>query len=190
VAAGAFAVGATVVMAVIAFDPFTTLPLYVILAEGLALFALALAWDMSDPLRQTRRADVAFWLHLLAAPAIVHPLFALVGLTDWSPFAPLGRHAATPGIEAGGLAFGIYVALGVVALIVDRRALMVSSLAYLLVAMNSLFQATGALTLSVALSALIVGAGLLLLSAFWTAARREALWLAPDALRQHLPPAS
>ena len=190
VAAGAFAVGATIVMAVIAFDPSTALSFYVILAEGLGTFALALAWDMSDPLRQTRRADVAFWLHLLAAPAIVHPLFMLLGLTQWSPLAALGPHAATPGVEAGGLAFGLYTALGVVALIVDRRALMVSSLAYLLVAMNSLFQATGALTLSVALSALIVGAGLLLLSAFWTAARREALWLAPEALRQYLPPAS
>ena len=30
----------------------------------------------------TRRSDVAFWLHLLAAPMIVHPVFTLLGLND------------------------------------------------------------------------------------------------------------
>ena len=30
-----------------------------------------------DPTRETRRSDVAFWLHLLAAPMIVHPVFTL-----------------------------------------------------------------------------------------------------------------
>jgi hypothetical protein len=28
-------------------------------------------WDSSDRARLTRRSDVAFWLHLLAAPMIV-----------------------------------------------------------------------------------------------------------------------
>ena len=36
----------------------------------------------SDPRRETRRSDVAFWLHLLAAPLIVHPVFTLLGLTE------------------------------------------------------------------------------------------------------------
>jgi hypothetical protein len=75
-------------------------------------------------------------------------------------------------------------------LIVDRRALMVSSLAYLIYAMNALFHATGALTTSFALSALIVGAALLLLSAFWATARRGVLRLAPTAWRPFLPPAA
>ena len=34
------------------------------------------------PARVTRRRDVAFWLHLLAAPMIVHPVFTLLGLND------------------------------------------------------------------------------------------------------------
>ena len=36
-------------------------------AAGLAVIALAMRWDATDTLRQTRRSDVAFWLHLLAA---------------------------------------------------------------------------------------------------------------------------
>ena len=43
---------------------------------GLAVFALAMRFDLSDPKRQTRRTDIAFWLHMLAAPLIVHPLAA------------------------------------------------------------------------------------------------------------------
>ena len=45
---------------------------------GLAVFALALRYDASDPARRTRRADIAFWLHLLAAPMIVHAVIPLV----------------------------------------------------------------------------------------------------------------
>src|SRR5438874_3733945 len=38
----------------------------------------AMAFDASDRERATRRADCAFWLHLLAAPLIVHSLIWLV----------------------------------------------------------------------------------------------------------------
>ena len=41
---------------------------------GLAIFALAMRFDMADPERLTRRTDIAFWLHLLAAPLVVHSL--------------------------------------------------------------------------------------------------------------------
>ena len=48
---------------------------------GLGVFAYAMRWDLSDPDRRTPRADIAFWLHLLAAPLIVHPLFFWMGVT-------------------------------------------------------------------------------------------------------------
>ena len=50
------------------------------LVLGIGTFLLAMRWDASDPRRETRRSDVAFWLHLLAAPLIVHPVFTLLGL--------------------------------------------------------------------------------------------------------------
>ena len=70
-----------------------------------------------------------------------------------------------------------------------RRALMVSALAYVLYAMNAFFRGTGDLTISLALSALIAGAALLLLSAYWRAARRGVLALSPARLRARLPAA-
>ncbi len=39
-------------------------------------------FDMTDPERLTRRTDIAFWLHLLAAPLIVHSLIS--GVLDES----------------------------------------------------------------------------------------------------------
>ena len=146
---------------------------------GLCVFALAMRWDMSDPKRETRRADVAFWLHLLAAPMIVHPVFAMMGL--------LGGGA---GLGGAGVVILLYVLLGLVALAIDRRALMVSALAYVLYALSSLFREFGALSLNVALTALVLGSALLLLSAYWTSVRAAVLAMLPEGVRVRLPAAS
>ena len=158
--------------------------------SGLLSFGLAMGWDISDRERKTRRADVAFWLHLLAAPLIVHPAFAMLGLTR-SSFIGVAAPAfgAEPDLARPALALALYIALALMALVVDRRALMVSALAYLLYAMNAFFHSSGALTTSLALSALIVGAGLLTIAAFWSVARRHALKLVPAVLRARLPAA-
>jgi MFS family permease len=147
-----------------------------VLILGIGVFLLAMRWDSSDPRRETRRSDVAFWLHLLAAPMIVHPIFALLGLTHGS---------ATAGDAA--VVIALYVILGLTALAIDRRALLVSALAYVLFALNSLFREYGAVELSVALTALIIGSALLLLSAFWTNARRTVVKPLPSGLQARLP---
>ncbi len=74
-----------------------------------------------------------------------------------------------------------------VALAVDRRALLVSSLIYVLWAMYALFQATGAVELAAALTALVIGSALLLLSAFWQPVRRRVVGLL-GGLEERLPP--
>jgi MFS family permease len=139
---------------------------------GILVFALAMRWDMSDPERQTRRADVAFWLHLLAAPLIVHPVFSTFD-RGGSPSEAL-------------LVIALYVVLGLIALAVDRRALMVSALAYVLFAFGRLFHDAG--SLSPAITALLIGSALLLLSAFWHSARGAVLAKLPVTLRRRLPP--
>jgi hypothetical protein len=146
------------------------------LVLGLMTFFFAMWWDMSDRRRQTRRSDVAFWLHLLAAPLIVHPVFWLLGLTEGT--------AST--IDAFVVVL-LYVVLGLVALAIDRRALLVSALAYVLYAINLLFREYGAVELSVALTALVIGSALLLLSAFWPNARRSVVALLPQSLQARLP---
>jgi hypothetical protein len=143
---------------------------------GIGVFLFAMRWDSSDPTRQTRRSDVAFWLHLLAAPLIVHPVFSLLGLTQ-------GETSTLDGVAV----ILLYVVLGLVALAIDRRALLVSALAYVLYALNSLFETYGVVELNVALTALIIGSALLLLSAFWTSARRAVVRPLPDGIKGRLP---
>ncbi len=146
------------------------------LVIGILIFLFAMRWDSSDPTRQTRRSDVAFWLHLLAAPMIVHPVFTLLGLTDGS---------VTTGEAL--IVILLYLGLGFAALAIDRRALLVSALAYVLYALNSLFREYGAVELSVALTALVIGSALLLLSAFWSHARRAVVGILPGGLQARLP---
>jgi hypothetical protein len=107
---------------------------------------------------------------------IVHPVFALLGLNDGS--ASIGE---------GLLVILLYVALGVTALAIDRRALLVSALAYVLFALNRMLEQFGAVELNVALTALVIGSALLLLSAFWHQARQAVVRPLPEGLRARLP---
>ncbi|MDZ3831424.1 MAG: hypothetical protein U0S50_06360 [Sphingopyxis sp.] len=181
VAAGTAALAATAIALVLAIvgvpsnDP--TLVMLLVLVAGVGVFALAMWWDRSDRMRQTRRSDVAFWLHLLAAPMIAHPIFHLLGVTD----------GANIGSVAAMMVVAIYVLFGLIALAIDRRALLVSALAYVLFALTELFRTFGAVELNVALTAFVIGSALLLLSAFWQNARGMVVGLLPPALADQLP---
>lgn len=89
------------------------------LACGLAVFAVAMRYDMSDRERLTRRADCAFWLHLLAAPWIAHSLISLI----------VPNFTAVNNAIAGAILL-IVAVLAVIAIVIDRRALLVSALLY------------------------------------------------------------
>ena len=147
-----------------------------VLLLGIGVFLFAMWWDGTDRERLTRRSDVAFWLHLLAAPMIVHPVFTLLGLNDGN--ATVGE---------GFVVILLYVALGLTALAIDRRALLVSALAYVLFALQELFREFGAVELNVALTALVIGSALLMLSAFWHQARGAIVRPLPESLRARLP---
>ena len=143
---------------------------------GVGIFLFAMYWDSSDPRRETRRSDIAFWFHLLAAPMIVHPIFSLLRLNDGS-----ANEAEAVVVLL------VYLVLGLTALAVDRRALLVSALAYVLWALSDLFERYGAVELSFALTALVIGSALLLLSAFWHNARRAVVVRLPANVQVKLP---
>jgi len=107
---------------------------------------------------------------------IAHPVFALLGLSNGSV-----------GTGEGLLVVGLYILFGLTALAVDRRALLVSALAYVLYALTELFKQFGAVELNVALTALVIGSALLLLSAYWHQARRMIVTRLPMNLQARLP---
>lgn len=136
---------------------------------GLVGFAIAMRFDMSDPHRVTRRSVNGFWLHVIAAPAIVNT----IALTLFES----GRAVD----QAVLLAFLILMA--VVALIIDRRSFLISGVGYV-VALSVTVMEGGA-----ALAVLLLGLILILLGANWERFRSTILnILPPFPGKSKLPP--
>jgi MFS family permease len=179
IAAGTAAVVGTIAATFIAMVPeamkWTTAIAFV---AGIAVFALALRWDAQDPLRRTRKSDVAFWLHLLAAPLLVHAVFAALGV----------RGSEGTLLQAL-VVLVLYVALALVSVALDRRALMVSALGYVLYTFAAVLGKFGMVSSSFAITALALGSALLLLSAFWHRSRAVVLRMIPASAQRWIPPA-
>lgn len=141
---------------------------------GVVIFLAAMWFDIKDRLRITRFSECAFWLHLVAAPLLVH--------TAVGPLSALALNAVA--------IIGIMALLSVVALLIDRRALLVSGLSYLAVAISQILSGSRLLGgESFAITALILGAIVLALGLGWTPIRRRTLALLPfEALKSRLPP--
>ena len=143
---------------------------------GLLSFALAMYWDAQDPQRQSRHSDVAFWLHLLSAPLIVHPIFSSLGL-----------FSGVTGYSTAFLVMGLYLVLALISIAVDRRAIMVSALIYVVYAMSGLLENYGLVSYSMALTGIFIGGSLLLLSAYWQQARQFVVAMLPGRTQSYLP---
>jgi hypothetical protein len=153
----------------------------VLFSCGAAVFAVAMAFDISDRERLTRRADCAFWLHLLAAPLVVHSLVAV----------------ATGGVSAmdgpGALMIVLVVGLlAVVAIAIDRRALLVSGLSYLGIAIAIVVSGVaggGSADLAAVPATLVIlGAFVLALGVGWMPLRRGVMSLLSPFVANRLPP--
>jgi hypothetical protein len=178
IAAGTAALAGTVLSLLFALAPtFAEAAIRpIILVLGLFIFALAMRFDLSDPARVTRRTDIAFWLHLLAAPLIVHPLIS------W-----FTAHDASPQVWAAVAMLAIFVALGIVAVVINRRAMLVSGLVYAGYALSSLISTIGLADRTLPATVLVLGAFVLLLSAGWRPVRTALLRLLPTHLAHRLP---
>jgi hypothetical protein len=152
----------------------------ILFAAGILSFLAAMAFDVSDPMRRTLRSDDAFWLHLFAAPLIVHSVISLLVAGERSDF------------DAGEAGIVIIVVLGLalVALVIDRRALLVSGLSYLGFAIGTLMQQSQMSATGLAAATLILlGAFVVALGAGWKPARALLVgWLPRDGIARYLPP--
>lgn len=158
----------------------------VLLACGLGVFAAAKGFDVSDRERTTRRADCAFWLHLLAAPLIVHSLISMVA-PDANP-----RTMTSP---VALIIVAIVAVLGLVAVAIDRRALLVSTLSYLGFVIAHVINTTAGAAAATEWNAVffstlaILGIMVLALGVGWLPLRRRLTTILPISLINHLPPA-
>jgi len=143
---------------------------------GFITFMVAMYWDMGDTKRVKNDSDVAFWLHLLASPLMIHSIFLGLNVFD----RDIGSLAMLSIVL-------VYIVLSSISLIIDRRALMVSSLIYVLYALNKLFSTYGFEGYGLAIGGVIIGFGLLFLTAYWTQARVWLLQYVPQSIQHRVP---
>ena len=148
-----------------------------LLVCGLFSFAFAMSWDAADRLRKNYRSDVGFWLHLLAAPLIIHPIFTGLDMLN----------GGEESIFSMALVILLYLLLTIVSICIDRRVLMVSSLIYFITALSGLFESYDMMGASSAFTGIFVGALLLLMSGYWQRVRRVLVNQLPIFVRVYLP---
>lgn len=142
---------------------------WITLGLGLAIFATAMTFDMSDPHRVTRRSANGFWLHVVAAPALVSTL-------------------ALSLIDAGQLAalVAVLAIVALVAIVIDRRSFLTAAIGYVVALAGTIFGGDGTFT-----TILVLGVILLLLGAFWERIRARLLRIMPAFVPlDRLPPAA
>ena len=116
-------------------------------------------------------------MHLLAAPLIVHPLFdSLI----WDELGNERLSVIWVLLAYSGLTF--------ISLLLDRRALMVSALGYALYAAAQVLVSASEDGTGYALASLILGGGLLMLSALWQQLRAVLIDILPLSVADRLPP--
>lgn len=156
---------------------------------ALAIFAIALRFDLADRDRVTRRSDVAFWMHLAAAPAILHTVVAQVYLGNADGLFS----GNTSVLQAIAVVVAVTV-LMLVGIVLDRRAFVTSGLLSFGYALTVLLSEGGLARLVasaetlVFLTLLAIGVVVLSLGIGWQPLRRVIVGNLPDGIRDLVPP--
>ncbi len=122
---------------------------------GLAILLSAIWLDTLDPLRQSKTTAYAFWLFIIGSPMTIHPLFFSVLMS--------GEISQTVLIV-----FACALTATLLGLLLDRRSLVASSLIYFTISIGYVnAQFAGTIDLTLPLTALIIGTGIVLIGVFW-----------------------
>jgi hypothetical protein len=140
---------------------------------GVGTFSAAMWFDLRDPHRVTRYAATAFWLHLLAATALVNTMAVTV-------------------LNLGGAATFVLLPLAVfmisvLALVIDRRSFLSAAIAYLGIMLSWVIETDNALSAAVVL--IILGLFVTAIGTWWVPLRSALMRRLPDFPgKQRLPP--
>lgn len=144
---------------------------FITLALGFAVFLVAMWFDMSDPHRVTRRSANGFWLHVVAAPALVNTI--ALSLLD----------SGTAGSNL--LLMAVLAFFALVAIVIDRRSFLLAAIGYSVALAFTVLGGDGAPT-----TVLSLGIVLLILGAFWEKIRARLLRFLPFLPLDRLPPSA
>ncbi len=136
------------------------------LGFGLAAFAVAMWFDVQDRYRLGRHSATAFWLHLLAAPALVNT----VALTLYN----VGGGA---GIAALSVALAV---IAVLALVIDRRSFLTAAIGYIAILIAWIVRGDEGNFASWTFVLVLLGAIITALGTWWVPLRAALMRMLPD----------
>ncbi|MDE0591017.1 hypothetical protein OU789_13850 [Halocynthiibacter sp. C4] len=145
------------------------------LVFGIAAFLAGLYFDLRDPHRISRYSASGFWLHILAAPALVNTIAM-----------SLFNVGGTVGYSLTALAL---LLVTIVALVIDRRSFLTAGIGYVgVLILYALQNSTNEETSFVA-TLLILGVFITALGTWWVQIRASLMRALPDfPLKDRLPP--
>ena len=133
---------------------------WITIVLGLIGFAIAMSFDMGDPYRVSRRSASGFWLHVIAAPAIVNT----IALTMFEVDTTLSYLTL--------VAFLLIIAA--VAIVIDRRSFLVAGVGYVVALIFTVSDPSGIFWMVFLLGILLV-----FLGAKWEVIRRRLMQSLP-----------
>jgi len=149
-------------------------------AFGLIVFVVAMWFDAQDTKRISHMSDSAFWLHFLAAPLFVHGVMASMLISESSFFEIINKEMVI---------FIFFACFFLLALLVDRRAMLVSTQLYVIYALTQLFQDRVSSTQDVMIYILMaIGLFVIYFGAYWYKTRQLIFgFMAESAITKYIP---
>ena len=154
------------------------------------VFGTALWFDIRDRHRLTRRSDVAFWMHLAAAPAILYTVMAQIYLGNAD-----GWFSTDTSVWQAIAIVATVVVLMLIGIILDRRAFVTSGLLSfgyafkVLLTEGGLAQTLASADTLIFLTFLAIGVVVLSLGIGWQPLRNIVVRRLPDSIQDMVPPA-
>ena len=167
------------------FDNNPKILIVMIFFTAIAIFMRAVRMDFRDPQRLTRRSDVAFWLHLMTAPVLLHSTLALVFMNDISGLWKYGEIDVLHSV----IVLIVVASFMKIGILLDRRAFVTSGLGSFAFAIWTLFERSDISSINVYYVVMIlIGALVLALGVGWPHIRRFMFRFIPISISKKLPP--
>jgi len=149
---------------------------YTMLIFGIFAFLGGMYFDLKDPYRISRISACGFWLHILAAPAIVN----VIALSLLNIEGGMGYALSTVAL----------LIIALVALIIDRRSFLTAGIAYIgIILAWALDTGGGGDDWPIATTLLIMGAFITALGTWWVQLRAALMRALPNfPIKNKLPP--
>ena len=148
--------------------------------SGLIVFAVAMWFDSRDTERVSHLSDSAFWLHLLASPLLVHGLMLSMLTSEQAWAGMLSKEI---------MILCFFAVFFLTALLVDRRAMLISTQLYMIYAVTQILRNSSANAEDIIIFVFIgLGIFVIYFGAYWYKSRRFIFgFLSGKAITRYIP---